>query len=299
MASEEATSPRLSPELELQIFTLATSDDPALIPTLVLVAHRIHTWLEPMLYRTLSFHALDNKRRGAEGALWKILESGARPADFFFKAVKNVFLFPAFRSPSPSPDDAKADADLDSWSDAELTKLLHVCTGVTNLLMLMSREDPPLWSMVSATMRPQKLVMVLPMQDESIDFTEAFFTNVSHLCLVNSSSDPQITFLLSTPSALPRLTHVALSAQTDPELLHLLLGSEGGLRVPLEALVLDGRSSLTVPDLLRDTRVVVMRANTVDDWFAAIDGDDDFWTRADAFIARKRQGEVEDSRYTL
>ncbi|KAJ6531167.1 hypothetical protein B0H19DRAFT_471810 [Mycena capillaripes] len=45
--------------------------------------------------------------------------------------------------------------------------------------------------------------------------------------------------------------------------------------------------------------VMVMSTVMVDDWKTGAEGGDDFWVRADAFLARKRKGEIESTCYLL
>ncbi|KAJ7847805.1 hypothetical protein B0H14DRAFT_3453508 [Mycena olivaceomarginata] len=42
-------------ELERKIFEIAAQSNSMFIPTLLLVAHRVKTWLEPMLYSVVVF----------------------------------------------------------------------------------------------------------------------------------------------------------------------------------------------------------------------------------------------------
>ncbi|KAJ7806718.1 hypothetical protein B0H14DRAFT_2875251 [Mycena olivaceomarginata] len=50
-------NPRFPPELEHKIFELASAIHPRSIPKLLLVAQRVKTWIQPLLYRVLSIAA--------------------------------------------------------------------------------------------------------------------------------------------------------------------------------------------------------------------------------------------------
>ncbi|KAJ7887124.1 hypothetical protein B0H14DRAFT_2696630 [Mycena olivaceomarginata] len=45
--------PKLPPELECTIFEIAALARPKMIPSLILVAHRVKHWVEPLLYRVI------------------------------------------------------------------------------------------------------------------------------------------------------------------------------------------------------------------------------------------------------
>ncbi|KAJ7628171.1 hypothetical protein DFH06DRAFT_1226457, partial [Mycena polygramma] len=51
--STVALEPYLPPELEREIFEIAAGEAPGTIPTLLRVCHRVHAWVEPLLYRIL------------------------------------------------------------------------------------------------------------------------------------------------------------------------------------------------------------------------------------------------------
>nr|GAT45061.1 predicted protein [Mycena chlorophos] len=48
-------SPRLPPELERRIFVVTALSHRGAITVLLRVAHRVHTWIEPLLYRRFEF----------------------------------------------------------------------------------------------------------------------------------------------------------------------------------------------------------------------------------------------------
>ncbi|KAJ7444647.1 hypothetical protein B0H11DRAFT_2249922 [Mycena galericulata] len=54
MDSHNANPPFLPPELEREIFELSAHLHPESAPKLLLVAHRVLTWIEPLIYRVIS-----------------------------------------------------------------------------------------------------------------------------------------------------------------------------------------------------------------------------------------------------
>nr|GAT46408.1 predicted protein [Mycena chlorophos] len=287
----DVAPPRLSPELELHIFAGTASAQPSMVPTLLLVAKRVHFWLEPMLYRNLSFHTLDKTaaKPGPELALLRFLESGTRPPEFFANAVNNIYLLPQFFPPSRP----------DAWSIAELKKLLNACTGTQNLLVLVSTYpgDHVYWETVQ-TMRPRRLVLVIPASNEKIDFSGLpIFRGVERLMVVDTQSELErhVAGLLDgrRTGNLARLTHLALPAgsQTDVGLLQRLLAppdSSSGFQ--LQMLLLQAPATWRIPDELKDLRIVVMHIDATNDWFWEVeDGRQGFWERAEKIMEDKSQ----------
>ncbi|KAJ6543046.1 hypothetical protein B0H19DRAFT_1172653 [Mycena capillaripes] len=66
MADPVFSEPRLPPELEVLIFETAALSHPAAIPKLMLIAHRVKHWVEPLLY-TVVFLPLDRRKRSDGG----------------------------------------------------------------------------------------------------------------------------------------------------------------------------------------------------------------------------------------
>ncbi|KAJ7172963.1 hypothetical protein C8R43DRAFT_1102780 [Mycena crocata] len=113
---------------------------------LVLKDHR----LEPMLYTMVSVQGLEEKRPSDVAILYVI---DTKPADFFPKAVRYMYLFPIDWSFSAQPR-------ADRWTNAELEKLLRACSGVIDLVVI--GDWKTLHPMLSQ-MRPQRLNLCLDM----------------------------------------------------------------------------------------------------------------------------------------
>ncbi|KAJ7137502.1 hypothetical protein C8R43DRAFT_1132103 [Mycena crocata] len=73
--------PLLPPELEQKILEISALSDSAVIPQLILVAHRVRIWIEPLLYRIISLDPCPSKNNILEHVFLKALES--KPATFW------------------------------------------------------------------------------------------------------------------------------------------------------------------------------------------------------------------------
>ncbi|KAJ7858598.1 hypothetical protein B0H13DRAFT_2356454 [Mycena leptocephala] len=103
----------------------------------------------------------------ADVAILRAIET--KPADFFPKAVRRMFLWAFSWSPRE-----------DHWTVAELEKLLRACSGVVNLVVVGSWE---IFRPMLSDMCPHHLMMVVHAQMHLVDFSLPFFQNVSHLQL--------------------------------------------------------------------------------------------------------------------
>ncbi|KAJ7055998.1 hypothetical protein C8F01DRAFT_1156571 [Mycena amicta] len=289
--------PRLPPELEQRIFETTALIHPDVIPKLALVAHRVWTWVEPFLYRTVNIPEL-NEKKGVGASILGHLTNGTKPPAFFHKAVRNFQLFPVhwlFMGARPSPN---------AWKMDELKRLLEACTGVDNFLLIANLHSSDLDLRPSLEhWRPRRVFFFC---DGPVDFKEfqtlATFSCITHLLIVadaRGSSDP----IFDKPSNLRALAqlgglqHLAL-ATTPPVVLNLILSACPSLHT----LILNLSADAMVPDGLdvTDVRLVVMGSeNLMSDWDAATRGEMDFWERASDFVEKKRRGEIDASCFTL
>ncbi|KAJ7877800.1 hypothetical protein B0H13DRAFT_1631546 [Mycena leptocephala] len=270
-------------ELELKIFATVAVMYPEFIPTLLRVARRFllehlvlnDFRLEPMLYTTVQVLGLDQKHT-ADVAILRAIET--KPADFFPKAVRHMFLWAISWSPRE-----------DHWTGAELEKLIRACSGVVNLVVAGSWE---IFRPMLSDMRPHHLRMVVHAEMHLVDFSLPFFQNVSHLQLSDGIWGKAIP-VFPQLQPLRQLTHLAIAhpdfstsiLEDYPQLEVLVVY----LRFDLEAIEFAERW------VLGDPRVVILADHFMEDWFCGIRGHKDMWTRAEEFLLRRRNGEVEGS----
>ncbi|KAJ7193586.1 hypothetical protein GGX14DRAFT_405327 [Mycena pura] len=125
-----------------------------------------------------SFYHPETSTRGASGSFLDKCGSGAvvlraidtKPAGFFHKAVRNLFLFPINWS-------FFCDRPKDPWSDEELARVLRACSGVVNLVLFAESSSPvtlPMAAAVLAEMRPQRITLIA---GTTLDLTHPVFNN--------------------------------------------------------------------------------------------------------------------------
>ncbi|KAJ7231717.1 hypothetical protein B0H12DRAFT_1146251 [Mycena haematopus] len=266
--SGEGTEPHpiLPPEIEREIFEI-TAQFPGNAVNLVLVARRTQIWIERLIYDTvvLSDEEICHK-------FIRTLDS--RPAQFFVDNVKSLCV----------------PADVDAFSTA---RVLKTCQGVVNLaIWLVEPQDTPLFPFISS-LRPTRLsinVHGLYGSGCKLDFEHPFFSNVTHLELVDWLAWAAYIDYLS-----PHLTHLAVDFDLD------LQGSETKLRDVLAccrslvvciALVSDDESMIVVANGLagiEDPRLVILsESNVIENWEASLRRtDESLWSFAEDIVAAK------------
>ncbi|KAJ7628262.1 hypothetical protein DFH06DRAFT_1338706 [Mycena polygramma] len=294
-------------DLEREIFRTASARHPDVIPTLLLVCHRVHAWVEPLLYRVFSFR--DNSIRFA---------AQSKSAEFLRAAVRHVFF----------------DRGFDLWDTKK--DLLLKFTGATNIYVY-SYIDLPLL-LVLDNMRPEKLSFVFNINTEPPLSTlqRPLFRSVTHLDLyfelglfqqgevqgrwcnfacfvhrenpwnrpgnVNDKLLPPVWQEWSHLASLPAISHLCLSARFHNDVLPRALAECPWISVVVAAF----RSSyewvavieFTRSNTIRDQRFVVMVIpDSEADWKIGARGGADFWVRAEEFISRKRRGEIKEDCY--
>ncbi|KAJ7633912.1 hypothetical protein DFH06DRAFT_1222057 [Mycena polygramma] len=266
-------------ELEREIFETAAVRHPDLIPTLLLVCHRAHAWVEPLLYRVLSFSDSST-----------ILAARNKSAEFLQTAVRHVL----FEIQSKS-------------SRGTETDLFRKCTGATNVYVYGVADLAFL--LVLDKMRLQKLSFVLPVKNEPplLTLQRPLFRSVTHLDLCFLDENDAVLPIWrewSHLASLPALSHLCLSELLHTEVLLRALTECTRLSLVIAAfweLYATGNVEALAGSLsIRDPRCVVMIVTDFEeDWNTGARGGADFWVRAEEFIARKRRGEIEGSCYLL
>ncbi|KAJ7623031.1 hypothetical protein DFH06DRAFT_1481805 [Mycena polygramma] len=260
-------------ELEREIFETAAARDPKCIPTLLRVCHRVHTWLEPLLYAVLELRYWDNP-------LIYAVESKSAP--FLNAAVRHAYLY------------------FDGTQKAvKATGLLSKCSQLINLALMGDFDSDILDSIQQ--MRPRKLHIAASRRDTFIwglvTFKVPFFLSVTHLCLFYAEIAPEQERWhdWSSLASLPALTHLSLSESLSRDILRDALTECPQVLLAITSLwgnsqykrdrAIAFAQSLTI----RDPRIVVMLVpDYMTDWETGARGGADYWVRAEEFVARKR-----------
>ncbi|KAJ7896523.1 hypothetical protein B0H13DRAFT_1885138 [Mycena leptocephala] len=284
------TTSWLPPELEQKIFEMAAVSRPTEIPGLILVACRVKEWVEPLLYHVIFLcSALASREQHSRtlglptlnDALPQIITE--RPA-FLQRAVGHLFLGYSIH---PSA--------VESW--------LTACTGITNLFAQLT--SAPYMHALSALRGVQYLtvdVRAIFEHAATVAPHSSFLAHVTHLELLElvhlSSEDTDR--ICSHLALIPDLTHVAFNTRLFDNVSHT--GLHADARLKCIAFLSARRHALkeTSP-LLHDSRFVWIQQDSDYrlDWLRGAVTGEDYWAIADAFIAARRLGEVDRSRYCI
>ncbi|KAF8171066.1 hypothetical protein K438DRAFT_2024161 [Mycena galopus ATCC 62051] len=262
--------PALPPELERQIFELCALDLPVCIPKLMLVAKHVHEWVEPLLYRTI---IMVEYSMGVEGLPFftdDILSSVFRrkPADFFHNTVHHLKLV----------------------NSSEAKRILPLCTGVENLSLYQSADR---WIPLIERFRLRRLYTDFKCLPPA---THPMFSRLTHFHLCGDPEDMESACYII--SALPKLTHLSLDGDDLVFKSPRILESSRSLRVLVFFEYYATEWTIAeVTELTRDERFVVMQSASIydydEDWYAGVQHGTDYWRLAEAFVTKRRAGEID------
>ncbi|KAJ7059560.1 hypothetical protein C8F01DRAFT_1144972 [Mycena amicta] len=269
MAVEDAQLPL---ELERKIFKMTARLHPDMRYTVLFVARRVLIWIEPLLYQTLIFD---------EGS--KLPSVPMKPPHFFATNTRHIVL--------QSVDDYTFE-------------VLKLCTGVTHValctigfhdflhdlrhIQYLSCHSDDVARTVGSTLGGQEAALPVFATLTHLElFDYAFYSSLVEFC-----------------ACLPALTHLALDANIleEPEDRDGWSGRENLLLqrlTNLNLLVLLAESlnraeylASNLPRNLSDVRFVI---TWFEDWSEGASDCHSYWDVADAFVAQKRRGLIEDT----
>ncbi|KAJ6517303.1 hypothetical protein C8R47DRAFT_1086929 [Mycena vitilis] len=272
--------PTFPPELEREIFEIAALLHRSSIPSLLRVARRVLSWIEPLLYRVVRLQ----ESTPMSDALLIAMKS--KPPDFFRDAVRHLFL-----------------ESIDcQWSGEDVLQLLKLCSGTLNLGI----EAQFLDSLgIEFTIEPIIHLTDMRVQRLSTDMDSLFgaygWTNltvalrhpslvhVTHLDLCDYIQDGENDWLELT--GLPALTHLCLNGILGCDFVARTLECSR-LELLLNLWDSSDRQAAHTWALgftVHDVRFAVgVYGFYPDDWEASARGQRCFWLEAEAFVARKR-----------
>ncbi|KAJ7689287.1 hypothetical protein B0H17DRAFT_1135097 [Mycena rosella] len=261
--------------IEREIFETAAELYPESIAPLVLVAHRAHECdhrIERVKYRTVTSSDDTVGRSLCEvHTLRRAIRANVKPAGFFHERVRNLFL----------------DCHLD---EEGMREVLSACSGVHSLALF---DVGPSALPSLGLMQPRRLYAWLTNLFGGIklvDLSHPMFARLTHLDLLDEAI---ADFPWPDFAALPALTHLSLFQLSSTGVIERVLAT-----CPRLAVLIDMQLSLPVPadrlsvDDPRFVCVAVTYLNYKSDWVIGTQGGLDFWARADAFVAKKKRGEI-------
>ncbi|KAJ6474903.1 hypothetical protein C8R45DRAFT_1217277 [Mycena sanguinolenta] len=279
-------TPRLPPELERKIFEIAALTRPKRVPTFILGAKRVKYWIEPLLYRVVFVEG-----RGMRAALRDLdlpaFIAGAiqQRSHTCFQHVRHLFI-----------DCSVDDALIKNW--------LLACTGITNLVAHFECTPEVLLSLSGfANLRylminERAFLTVHNGADSVATVPSPFFPALTHLELWGSGTGT-LSHLYQTISLIPQLTHLALNPRIASRVSHPVLCANTQLRCIVFLFPAD---SLNDTPLVDDDRFVCIDEFATGyyvDWLRGAVFGEHYWSLADTFLAARRAGEIERSRYRI
>ncbi|KAJ7132704.1 hypothetical protein C8R46DRAFT_1140603 [Mycena filopes] len=266
-------------DLEREIFETTAILHPATRTTLLRVARRVHTWIEPFLYRVVVAEDADNPETQRADLVPILLN---RPAELSRLAVRHLAIL--VEPGTPSAEDA--------------LRLLKCCDGVTDLALGGSfRADSGLLPLLSELHLRRLAVRVQELGGP--DLTHPLFASLTHLILFDDDESHLRSLAPQIPT-LSALTHLTAFFSLGQDEILPVLGDCSHLQL---FLVLYGTDSMYATAKLfshHDPRFVIgMYYDYWGQWEAGARGFSDLWSRGDDFLAQKRRGEIEDGRFWL
>ncbi|KAJ6779209.1 hypothetical protein DFH09DRAFT_1404885 [Mycena vulgaris] len=184
---------RLPPELERQIFEIAALSRPVAIPTLMLVAWHVKTWLEPLLYRVVSLTdrpSMDRFPHSTSEILLRAVRE--KPTGFPEKSVRHLYLWQAYQH--------------------DMAVILPACTAVTSLFVMTTGIYLHSVGDMQDLRRLAIEIGVL-FSNHDLDFTHHLFRNITHLEISQHLSGLGSRFVLP---ACPRLQYIVFLGTGTP-----------------------------------------------------------------------------------
>ncbi|KAJ7061742.1 hypothetical protein C8F01DRAFT_1369214 [Mycena amicta] len=282
-------SPLIPFEIERMIFETAAFLRPKQVPTLMLVAWRVHQWVEPLLYRTLciSMDSLPPPMSAIPSITFARLPYliALKDPAFLAKAVRNVLISP-------------------NVGQKALETICSAFPNIENLFSQCTLRHPELPQLRRLHCFPSVVAL-----DLRPNFA-ARFPALTHLRVLYIpglwSGATDLSIWRKLPEC-PSLTHLAFNGSHSADLCTFLLSVCKRLRVLL--LVQDtidiAHTDEFPPALTWDPRFLIMR---VDEDYAgashwkrgALHGfSHDTWARADAFGEERKNGAVPRDNFIL
>ncbi|KAJ7705425.1 hypothetical protein B0H17DRAFT_1037921 [Mycena rosella] len=277
-----ANEPIFPADMEREIFETTALMHRNTIPTLLRVAQPVRIWIEPLLYRVI---------RMDEDPM----------ADAVRRATHA-------ESPSLLQDSVRHLGLCSSFPVEEAYAFLKLCPGIVSLFshdQFVTPELLPIIQGMSQVRRWGGSLRKLFGAGKTIDLTLPFFHNVTHMDIfdLGADFDTQICRSAVGLATMPALTHLCLNDQMQEEVLPSVFSQCPNLQVVVNIWEYSDREhalEVAANPPVSDVRLVIsIYEDYWDDWEVGAHGGSDFWVAADAFVARKRKGEIDAKCYWM
>jgi hypothetical protein len=242
--------------------------------------------IEPLLYRVLF---ISSSSRGIRTRGFLTIPSSVlvnlistKPASFFESSVQHIFFSASDVVPL-----------------ATVKAILTACPGITSLFPARCEVPTnvrPLGAFLPSLRRLS--IDVTDLFPAHLDFTESVFRNLTHLEILDSWNphDSKLSDLWNSLALIPHLTQISFNSIS----LYSITPTEMQANTRLQCIVVlfmdkfqDDEMDLLQP-LSQDVRFVcIEQQDRRLDWLRGAHGGEDYWTRAEEFIAAKDAGRVD------
>ncbi|KAF7374628.1 hypothetical protein MSAN_00347600 [Mycena sanguinolenta] len=269
-------------ELQMEIFVLAARSRPVAIPKLMLVSWWVNKLVEPFLYRTIVFSdPIKHYPAFRPDVLLRAIQS--KPASFFRDSVRHL----NFSAPG------------DRFSEEDARTIISACSGVVNLHV---PSQNLLTKVFLDLLPPVKRIYTnveMLFHPSPVDFSHPSLSHLTHLQVFDWVREETANQWASL-ATLPHLTHLSFAncRRIFPVFRRILDTSNS-----LQILVLLTSGPLRRHDsdsqenelLTQDPRFVAMISLYYQwDWQMGVHTGQDYWARAENFVAKRKAGLVQD-----
>ncbi|KAF7307951.1 hypothetical protein MKEN_01156200 [Mycena kentingensis (nom. inval.)] len=282
-------TPKLPLELERAIFENAAHDNNNVARKLVLIAHRVHIWIEPFLHRICY---LDLNGLSEDLIQHRILPKPLRIHQHLRHLAISV-VNPPYAEISQLLERCVNVVDFALWTNGRSPDLLDALRPLTQL----QRLSVELFRLLGGNRENPKTTLTLPIPSPE---RLVPLRTITHLDVYGDKPAAVIPFL----STLPALTHLALSLGSSdefprdlsPELTRTCLETLPALRVLVVLTTdLDATEREEIENIVNDARFcVLLDDDFLLDWKTGARGGPCFWDRAELRIAEKAAKTKED-----
>ncbi|KAJ7866959.1 hypothetical protein B0H14DRAFT_2732029, partial [Mycena olivaceomarginata] len=137
-------SPFFPLELEREIFEIAAYFHPETIPSLVLVSRRVYEWIDGIKYSAVT--PTGAQRSCSVRHLLRAIQSDSKPASFFHRHVRHVFVNTLL---------------IDGPEFSDIQQILSTCSGVQNFMIHSGHKYPESMIPGIAALKPRRLCMLI------------------------------------------------------------------------------------------------------------------------------------------
>ncbi|KAJ7732939.1 hypothetical protein DFH07DRAFT_990544 [Mycena maculata] len=269
-------------DLERMIFELAALTRPRSVLNLLLVAWRVNIWVEPHLYRTLVIgpSPVFGLPRCSVEIFNRIVRT--KSPSFLRNSVRNLMIW------GVTANQAKT--------------IISACGGIQNLKILAASDQLPLSTLSAFDTMPLRHLygdLACLFDAFSVPFHHPMFTQITHLELTDTLDGEDGSTHWTGLSYLPNLTHLALSREVESlQVFADILAAYKSLAALLHLPHFPPATHTISDNLANDPRFVIMELpHRTTDWQNGILSGNDYWARAEHFIAMRRAGKMDRERH--